>query len=160
MLPLALFVLSAAGFLAVYIAAVLTQEGQTVENIALDGSTFVLGGGLLDLVSTPHLALATLAVTAVAVLFRGPRAAARVVLMIAAANVLAQLLKNAILDRPDLIESAAENTFPSGHTVVFASVLLGLVMALPSVLRPVAALFSAAVYGRLPAPRLRLAPRQ
>jgi hypothetical protein len=146
-LPLALFVLSCAGFLAVYVTAVLTQEGQTVENIALDGSTFVIDGGLLGLVSTPRLALATIAVTAIALLFRGTRAATRVLVMIAAANVLAQLLKNAILDRPDLLESAADNTFPSGHTVVFTSVFLSLVMALPSVLRPLAALLSAGVLG-------------
>jgi hypothetical protein len=147
MLPLAMFVLCCAGFVTVYFAAVQTQEGQTVENIALDGSTFVLGGGLLDLVSIPRLALATIAVTAIAALFRGTRAAARVLLMIAAANVLAQLLKNAILDRPDLLDLSAENTFPSGHTVVFASIFLGLVMALPSVLRPLGALLSAGVLG-------------
>lgn len=146
-LPLAMFVLCCAGFLGVYAFAVLTQEGQVVENIALDGSTYAESGGLLSLVSTPNLAIAAVLLAGLAFLFRGMRAASRVLLMIAAANVLSQLLKYAILDRPDLVESSSENTFPSGHTVVFASVLFGLLMALPSVLRPLAAVASAAVLG-------------
>jgi hypothetical protein len=147
-LPAAIWVLSTLAFFGVYISAVLTQEGQYVENSALDASTFAdQGRALLNLVTIPNLALAIGVLFVLGALLRGVRGGLRVLAMIVAANVLTQLLKYAVLQRPDFAEAASDNTFPSGHTVVFTSVLLGLLMVLPAAVRPIFGVLAAAVLG-------------
>ncbi|WP_146134449.1 phosphatase PAP2 family protein [Glaciihabitans tibetensis] len=147
-LPAAMWALSTVGFFAVYISAVLTQEGQFVENSALDASSYAnQQRALLNLVTIPNLLLATIVLAVLGAAFRGVRSGLRVLAMIVAANVLTQLLKYAVLSRPDFVEAASDNTFPSGHTVVFASVLLGLLMVLPAAVRPFTGILVAAVLG-------------
>jgi membrane-associated phospholipid phosphatase len=147
-LPAAIWVLSTLAFVGVYISAVLTQEGQYVENSALDASTFGnQRDELLSLVTIPNLALALVVLALAGAAFRGVRGGLRVLAMIVAANVLTQLLKYAVLERPDFAEAAADNTFPSGHTVVYTSVLLGLLMVLPAAVRPIIGVLCAAVLG-------------
>ena len=147
-LPAAIWVLSTIAFFGVYISAVLTLEGQYVENSALDASTFgEQRRELLNLVTIPNLALSVVVLFVIGAAFRGVRGGLRVLAMITAANVLTQLLKYAVLQRPDFAEAASDNTFPSGHTVVFTSVLLGLLMVLPAAVRPIAGVLAGVVLG-------------
>jgi membrane-associated phospholipid phosphatase len=147
-LPAATWVLSTLAFAGVYVSAVLTQEGQYVENSALDASSYAnQERALLGLVTVPNLALAIAVLAVIGAALRGVRSVLRVVAMIVAANVLTQLLKYAVLSRPDFAEAASDNTFPSGHTVVYVSALLGLLMVLPAAVRPIAGVLSALVLG-------------
>jgi membrane-associated phospholipid phosphatase len=144
--PLAIALVGGIGFAAIYVAAVLTHRGQTVENRALSGAGYgTHSHELLGLVTIPNIAIALLVTVAIALARRNVRAAFRVVTVIGAANVLAQLLKYTVLTRPDLADSSAANTFPSGHTVAWASVAIGLLLVLPAVARPVVAFVGAAL---------------
>ena len=125
-----------------------TRRGQDLENLALDASEYIdRPGGLLSLVTVPNIAVALLAIVVVGLAFGRVRPAVRAVGMIALANVLTQLLKYGLLSRPDFLETAEANTLPSGHTVAFASVLLGLLIVLPARPRPIVGLLSCVVLG-------------
>lgn len=134
--------LAVLGFAGVYVIGVLTARGQLVEQAVLDASSFAYGPALLSLVSVPALLAACAVVAAVGLVRRRPVAAIAGVAVIGVSTVLSQLLKNVLLVRPDL-GSGAENTFPSGHMVVFSSVVVALLVVLPVAARPVVASLSA-----------------
>ena len=147
-LSTAVLLVSGAAFLVVYVVGVRTRRGQDLENLALDASEYIdRPGGLLSLVTVPNIAVALLAIVVVGLAFGRVRPAVRAVGMIALANVLTQLLKYGLLSRPDFLETAEANTLPSGHTVAFASVLLGLLIVLPARPRPIVGLLSCVVLG-------------
>jgi len=147
-LSTAVLLVSGAAFLVVYVVGVRTRRGQDLENLALDASEYIdRPGGLLSLVTVPNIAVALLGIVVVGLVFGRVRPAVRAVGMIALANVLTQLLKYGLLSRPDFLETAEANTLPSGHTVAFASVLLGLLIVLPARPRPIVGLLSCVVLG-------------
>lgn len=128
-----------------------TWRGQQVDGAALRGAG--IGRAriisevrhVLDLVSVLALAAATATVGFIAVLRRRPGVALLVVLLIAGANLTTQVLKFAILSRPDLGNSGpAHNTLPSGHTTVAMSVAVALVLVVPPAVRGLAAVVGAA----------------
>jgi hypothetical protein len=147
-LSTAVLLVSGAAFLVVYVVGVRTRRGQDLENLALDASEYIdRPGGLLSLVTVPNIAIALLAILVIGLVSRRVRPAVRALGMIALANVLTQLLKYGLLSRPDFLQTAEANTLPSGHTVAFASVLLGLLIVLPARPRPIAGLLSCVVLG-------------
>ena len=100
---------------------------------------------VLDVVNTRFLILAMVAAVLVALLRRQWGDAARAVLVVVGANVTAQVLKVAI-ERPggaDLAASGWENSLPSGHTTVAASVAAVALIVAPRSLRPLIALLGA-----------------
>src|SRR6185312_1984645 len=80
------------------------------------------------------LVLVCLAAAAVGVLRKRVDLAVGAALLVLGANGTAQLLKMR-LDRPNLDDFPAPNSFPSGHTVAAASVAFALILALPHAVR-------------------------
>lgn len=140
--PLIFSILSLLGFLTVYLLAVHTPRGQAIENRALDASTYDHPGGLLSLVTVPYLVLAVVVLAVLALLTGRRRGLIRVVVIVGVPNALAQLLKHQVFFRPDLADAASANTFPSGHAVAYASVLLALLIAAPAPIRGIVAVLS------------------
>jgi membrane-associated phospholipid phosphatase len=145
---IAVFLVATVGFVGVYLIAVRTTGGQIVENRALETSipeTEWLG--LLRLVSVENLAIAGAALLVLALVTRRPDAALRVAAIMGLSNALTQVLKYHVLSRPDFLDSWADNTFPSGHTVAYASVLVSLVVVVPARARYLLALVVAVPMG-------------
>lgn len=141
-------VAAALGVVAVWWVFVATAPGQRVEEIALAGSEIVdwrryaaPADNLLEVVSVPFLALATLTGVVTAGLRRRWRLAVAVPVLVGGANATTQVLKYAVLPRPDLgVGPVDENTLPSGHTTVAASVAAVAVLVAPPRWRWLAAL--------------------
>jgi len=147
-LSIVVLLVSGVAFLVVYVVGVRTRRGQDLENLALGASDYIdRPGGLLSLVTVPNIAVALLGLVVIGLVSGRVRPTVRVVAMIASANVLTQLLKYGVLTRPDFLETAEANTLPSGHTVAFVSVLLGLLIVLPAWPRPIAGLLTCVVLG-------------
>ena len=140
--------------LLVYRIAVWTVPGRVLDGHALRGAiasrTRVTEAveGILDGVSVASLAAAA-ALIAVIALLRLRRAvglAALAVLVVA--NLVTQVLKQVVLDRPDLglVERtpATLNSMPSGHATVAFSVAVALVIVLPARARALASTLGAA----------------
>jgi len=142
------FVVATLGFVGVYLIAVRTTSGQIVENRALETSLPEAEWlGLLRLVSVQNLAIAGAVLIAIALLTRRVDAALRVVAIMGLANALTQVLKYHVLSRPDFLDTWSSNTFPSGHTVAYASVLVSLIIVSPARIRPLIALAVAVPMG-------------
>lgn len=129
-------VLGAAGFAVSYATGVLTRLGQSVEQQVLDSSYYAEASPLLKLVSIPHLAIALGIVVLIGLIRRAWGDLLVGAAVIAASNVLGQLLKYEVLKRPALILDGA-NTFPSGHTIAFCSALFALLIVLGPAVRAV-----------------------
>ena len=100
---------------------------------------------VLDVVSARFLIVAMAVAVLVALMRRQWGDAARAVLVVVCANLTAQILK-AVIERPrgaDLAASGWENSLPSGHTTVAASVAAGALIVAPRSLRPLIALLGA-----------------
>ena len=148
---LGLAVVAGLALVGVYAAAVLTPEGQHLDDrLMLWAASTLPGQGrsaqLLGLVSAGTVLLAGLALGLLALAVHGPRRAAAVVATVGATPVLARLLK-LLLDRPDLVEGAAGNSLPSGHTAAVAGLAAGLVLAVPRLLNGTALLAGTAAAG-------------
>jgi membrane-associated phospholipid phosphatase len=142
------FVMATACFVGVYLIAVRTTSGQIVENRALE--TSLPAGqwmGLLRLVSVQNLALAGAALIVIALVSRRVDTAVRVVAIMGLSNALTQVLKYHVLSRPDFFDDWTTNTFPSGHTVAYASVLVSLLVVAPARTRYLLALVIAVPMG-------------
>jgi membrane-associated phospholipid phosphatase len=134
----------AAAFVEVWRFFVGTGRGQALDTISLTGNTIGqaridgLVGTVLNAISVLSLAVATAVIVFIALIRRRVAVAVVAAGLIAAANVTAQLLKYG-LDRPalgvDRYRSLAENSLPSGHTAVAASVAVALVLVLPPTVR-------------------------
>ena len=131
-----------------------THLGQVVEEVAYDGALlgrnrlWTVAEPLLDVVSVSFVILGTVVSMGVALLRRRWSLAMQVAVVVVGSNVTTQLLKYSVFDRVNLGgESWWENSLPSGHTTVAASVSVALVLAVPRVARPPVALLGAAYTG-------------
>lgn len=136
----------AALFAVLYLLLVVTEAGQQLENLGLEGSALrtrpsqddsLLG---LESVSAVSFGIAIVVLAGVAVLRRRPHLALATVLAMGGSAVLAQLLKG-LLPRPEFADLPAwllRNSFPSGHATVAAAVGAGILMVAPARLRWIA----------------------
>ena len=129
---------------------VTTRLGQVVEEIAYDGALYgrnrlwTVAEPLLDVVSVSFVVLGTVVSVGVALLRRRWSLAMQVAVVVVGSNVTTQVLKYSVFDRVNLGgESWWDNSLPSGHTTVAASVSVALVLAVPRVARPLVALLGA-----------------
>ena len=135
----------------VWRAFVGTHLGQAVEEVAYDGAVlgrnrlWTIAEPLLGIVSVSFVVLGTVLSVGVALLRRRWSLALQVAVVVIGSNVTTQLLKYSVFDRADLSgESWWDNSLPSGHTTVAASVSVALVLAVPRLARPWVALLGAA----------------
>lgn len=144
-----LYALAAAAVgVASYLVGVTSWLGQRAEASVLDASAFTFHPPApLSLVSIPAVIIAFVVLAAMAWWGHGFLRAVWIVLFAALALVASQLLKQELLVRPGLFELDVENTFPSGHMTVFTVVAAGLIWALPSGGRGVAAVLAAILMG-------------
>ncbi|MFD4638914.1 phosphatase PAP2 family protein [Lentzea sp. NPDC058436] len=136
-------VVAAAGFVfaaVVYVLAVLTRAGQTIENAALRGadqdnvSETDAAWQALGQITVYSLAAAVVAVALVGVLRKRWDLTIAAVGVIVAGQVVVQALKRFILPRPALVEVTgdyAHNSLPSGHTTIAMTVLFAAIIVVP-----------------------------
>lgn len=147
-----LVILGAAMFaVAVYLLAVQTVTGQTLENAAFlgadqaDPEQHLLGVDNMRIVTLSHFAAANLVVAAIGLLRRQPFLAAVGVSIVVVGQVVTQTLKHFVLPRPELALIATrhmENTLPSGHTTVAMTLLFALLVVVPYRYRGVVMFFA------------------
>jgi len=134
---------------ALYMIAVRTHWGQTVDDAALDGRTtrasvLTATDRVLNTISIASLVLGSAAVMLVALARRRPHLALTAAAIILGSNITTQLMKKVLLDRPDLVGRPDPlghlGSFPSGHSTVAMSLAVGIVIVVPARARPVAVL--------------------
>lgn len=131
-----------------YILGVLSPTGQAVEDNLLSASQFnTQPPAPLSLVSPFAIAVTLIALGLVALWVHGIARAITVTFVPAIAIVASQLLKSEVLGRPELLTLAAENSFPSGHMTVFATVVGAAIFAVPRRIRALVALAGAVLLG-------------
>ncbi|WP_256838617.1 phosphatase PAP2 family protein [Ornithinimicrobium faecis] len=131
---------------------VATASGQRLDEAAFSGSRigrrtlWTAAEPVLQIVSVPFLILVLIVAGAVALARQRWVLLVQVSLLIGGANLTTQVLKKLILDRPDLVEaiSLRDNSLPSGHTTVAASVAVALLLAVPRSARPLVAVLGGA----------------
>lgn len=139
------------GFLLLFLAltwfALYTVPGQNLDNLSMEAMRARSAlmprqlNILTSLVSVPAIAVVAAGVLLVGIARRRLALALRAVALVACANVATQLVK-AALTRPDLgVSWTLENSYPSGHTTVAASISVALVMVAPRGFRAAAAFF-------------------
>ncbi|MBD8078904.1 phosphatase PAP2 family protein [Cellulosimicrobium arenosum] len=128
-----------------------TYAGQMVDRAAFDGAAN--GQGTLWGVARPVLEIVSVAfvvaglgtAVGIALVRRRWGLAVQVVVLVAGANITTQLVKHTLLGRENLIGGwTAENSLPSGHTTVAASVAVAVLLVVPRAARPVVALLGCA----------------
>lgn len=149
LLPLLIGLLAAAGVIAIYVVFVRGSLGQAMDTASMRGADVhhprvvaVLERTLND-TTLVSLILVCVAAAAIGVIRRRLDLAIGAAAIVLGANLTAQLLKDH-LDRPNLDNFPAPNSFPSGHTTAAASVAFALVFALPHAVRGVVALAGSA----------------
>ncbi len=142
-----LLVVTAASVLGVailYVAAVQTTLGQSLEDLVLwgrpldDPGTVALASRALGTLNIVVAGVATAGLAGIALAVGRPLLAAGVVVAILGANLTTQVLKDVVLERPDLVGSGAYaygNSFPSGHVTLAASLALAALLVAPRRLR-------------------------
>jgi hypothetical protein len=148
---IALSALALAGFFAVYLLAVHTEVGQRGDEAALAGVEQVperaqsAANRMLRTVSIGSLLIATGVLTGIALLRRRPALLLLPAAIIGISLIATEVFKLWLLERPDLVVDSriAENSYPSGHATVFASIGLAFLVVAPPRLRPWAALLAA-----------------
>ncbi|WP_245643642.1 phosphatase PAP2 family protein [Sanguibacter suarezii] len=145
---------AAAATVALWRIFVGTHQGQVVEELAYDGALlgrnwlWTVAEPLLDVVSVSFIVLGTVVSMGVALLRRRWSLAMQVAVVVVGSNVTTQFLKYSVFDRVNLGgESWWQNSLPSGHTTVAASVSVALVLAVPRTARPLVALLGAVYTG-------------
>src|SRR5699024_5623195 len=149
----ALFAL--AGMAATYYVFVLTAAGQRVDQTAYEGSHLgrsrltQLARPVLEVVSVGFVAAVLIATIIVALLRRRWLLTLQVVLVLGGANLATQLLKKAVLPRPDLgvmgeFGVPTANSLPSGHTTVAAAAMIAVLLVVPRRIRGIVTLGGAA----------------
>lgn len=123
---------------AVYWFYVRTPTGQGIDGLAHGDlssravETTAIAEVLLNVVSVASAAVAILVVVGVAVARRRPATAVAAIVVVAGANATTQLLKKIVLERPALgEESWWQNSLPSGHTTIVASLAFAMLIAVP-----------------------------
>jgi membrane-associated phospholipid phosphatase len=124
-----------------------TARGQLLDTAALDGNSIGrshiegLVDSVLSAVTVASLVTATIAIGFIALMRGRVVLAAVATLLIVGANLTTELLSRIVV-RPDYAvdveRAAAGNSLPSGHTTVAASVVVALVLVLPSRVRGLA----------------------
>jgi membrane-associated phospholipid phosphatase len=99
---------------------------------------------LLWIVSVPWLILCSIIVITIGVRRDRAMLGLRAFAVLAACNVLGQLLKKVVLHRESIVLSV-DDTYPSGHMIAFASVAVALWMVMPRRMRRVYTLIAALV---------------
>ena len=136
-----------AAFLVVYLVAVQTEFGRTLDEAALAGGRAApelaqdAADRLLRLVSIGSLAAAIAFLTGLAWLRRRPGLVLIPLAVIGLSLLATELFKLAILPRPDHVGGGSlfDNTYPSGHTTVAISIGLAALLIAPKPLRPAVA---------------------
>jgi membrane-associated phospholipid phosphatase len=135
-----------AAFIVLYVYFVRTESGQQIDQLAYNGADFgwrsvtPVTRRLLD--ALPGISgVIGFVLTVVIVLVRRNWTTFVVALAAAAAAAAStQILKYAILTRPDLgVEGFADNSFPSGHTTVAAASALAVFLVSSARTRPIVA---------------------
>ncbi|GAA3435971.1 phosphatase PAP2 family protein [Kutzneria kofuensis] len=135
---------------AVYVLAVLTPVGQSLENAALRGADQVgaseagNANASLDQITVYSLAAAVVVIAAIGLLRRRWDLALASVGVIVAGQIVTQGLKRYVLPRPSLVPLTghyADNSLPSGHTTVAMTVLFAALIVVPYRWRGVALFF-------------------
>ncbi|WP_404312214.1 phosphatase PAP2 family protein [Agrococcus terreus] len=143
-------VVAGAAVLVVYALAVHTGGGRALDGAVLDAAGYATDSPLLTAVSVASLLLACALVATIALARRRGDLAIVGVAIIVGGSVVGRLLK-LVLPRPE--EAGGANSFPSGHMIAFAGVAVALLVVLPAVARPFAAIAAALV---LPAVAVQL----
>ncbi|HUG29804.1 MAG TPA: phosphatase PAP2 family protein [Candidatus Limnocylindria bacterium] len=137
-----------------YYLTVGTGVGQLMGELILGGrpaSVEAVLGAEMVLASLSRLAIAigTVLITAIALLQKRFELAMTAGATILLANLTTQVLKHLVLDRSDLLGGlfyVLPNSFPSGHATAAASIVVGLILVLPPILRsPIVVLGAVAV---------------
>ncbi|MFC0437129.1 phosphatase PAP2 family protein [Kutzneria buriramensis] len=124
----------------VYVFAVLTATGQSLENAALRGADQYgdtarnAADTNLGQITVYSLACAVIAVAVIGLLRRRWELAVAAVGVIVAGQVVTQGLKRYVLPRPGLVPLVghyAENSLPSGHTTIAMTVLFAALIVAP-----------------------------
>ena len=147
---IAVALVSAVGIWGLWHVFVRSRTGQLLDAAVLDGARYGrtrlwrLAEPVLDVISVPFIAAVLLAAVVLALVRRQWLLTVQVALLMAGANLTTQLLKYAVLERPDLgLGDRVVNTMPSGHTTAAASCAVALVMVAPRRLRPLTAVLGA-----------------
>ena len=129
---------------------VTSRTGQLLDAAVLDGARYGrtrlwrLAEPVLDVISVPFIAAVLVGAVVLALVRRQWLLTVQVGLLMAGANLSTQLLKYAVLERPDLgLGDRVVNTMPSGHTTAAASCAVALVLVVPRRARPLTATLGA-----------------
>ena len=146
----AVALVSVVGIGALWQVFVRSRTGQLLDAAVLDGAQYGrtrlwrLAEPVLDVISVPFIAAVLLAAVVLALVRRQWLLTVQVALLMAGANLTTQLLKHAVLERPDLgLGDRVVNTMPSGHTTAAASCAVALVLVVPRRMRPLTAALGA-----------------
>jgi membrane-associated phospholipid phosphatase len=122
-----------------------TEVGQTADQALMEKAAALpvavahAAESVLSLFTIPFVLAVCAVPPLVAALRRSPWHAVAALVLVGGANITTQVLKDHVFERPDLLALGAPNSLPSGHTTVVASVMLGLLLIVPSAWRrPVA----------------------
>jgi membrane-associated phospholipid phosphatase len=134
---------AAAAAAVLYVITVGTPAGQLIGELILGGrpadfQATERAGRILATVSGYTVGIGLVLVVAIGLLQERPRLALAAAVAIVAANVTTQLLKEALLERIDLLDRLfypLPNSFPSGHATAAASIAVGLIVVLPPLFR-------------------------
>ncbi len=145
--PAGLMLLGGLGFVSVYVVAVLSTRGQSIDSGVMDAVTVT--GSRHDLLSSllpnPYLLLALALGLGALALLRHVRTGLAVLVAVPLLVASTQVLKD-VLPRPQLADAwAMANSLPSGHTGAALALALALLLVSPRRLRPVAALVGTVV---------------
>lgn len=131
-----------------YVCGVRSDAGQRAEDAVLRAAEFSTDPAVpLSLVSPANVVIALGVIGIIAWVFRGFVRMVWILLFSGAALVASQLLKDRWLDRPTFDEVLTDNTFPSGHMVVFGVLVIATLWAVPAGARGVLALVGAVLLG-------------
>jgi len=141
-----------AGVLALWGVFVRTEKGQQVDAAAVEGAAYGqtelwrVAERVLDVVSVSAIAVVLLVAVGIAVLRRRWELAVQVAVVMGGANLTTQVLKYAVLARPEhgIPIGSQANSLPSGHTTAAMSIAVVLLLVVPSRMRPLVAAVGAA----------------
>jgi membrane-associated phospholipid phosphatase len=144
-------IISTVVFTALYLFFVRTLHGQTMDQLAYDGSTFgrrsvtAVTQQALDQVPTVSVVAGAVITGIITAVRRDLRTLLVAIVVALGAVVTTQVLKDLLLTRPDLgVEGYAGNSFPSGHTTVAAASALAVFLVSSPRTRWLAALLGSA----------------
>jgi hypothetical protein len=133
--------------IAVYLLAVWTVTGQTIENAALRGADSANPATAMDAdtalghITIVSLLVGTVVICSIGLLRRQPVLAFAAGAIIVGGQIVTQILKRFVLPRPDLVEVTAaysHNSLPSGHTTIAMTVLFATMLVVPYRFRGIA----------------------